>query len=107
MQAITEPVQQGARSVTDAWTAPADTLREGMVAWSSVDAPWLAQMDREPLGRMLGALDALQPAYVLSAHLPVADRLDTLTDIIRGAYGYVATATLTPETAAQVEPILG
>lgn len=86
---------------------PAETLREGMVAWSSVDAPWLAQMDRELLGRMLGALEALEPSCVLSAHLPVADRLDTLTDIIRGAYGRGTTAAVTPETAAQVEAILG
>ena len=85
---------------------PSDELREGLVAWSSVDAPWLAQMDHGALGRILGALDALDPAHVLSGHLPVAQRLDTLTEIVRGAYGRGTTEAVTPETAAQVEAIL-
>ncbi|MCV2869893.1 MBL fold metallo-hydrolase [Defluviimonas sp. WL0002] len=85
---------------------PEESLREGLVAWSSVDAPWLAQIDRGSLGRMLRALDALEPAHVLSGHLPVAHRLDTLTEIVRGAYGRGTTAAVTPETAVQVEAIL-
>ena len=85
---------------------PSDALREGLVAWSSVDAPWLAQMDRGSLGKMLTALDTLEPAHVLSGHLPVAQRLDTLTEIVRGAYGRGTTEAVTPETAAQVEAIL-
>ena len=85
---------------------PTEALREGLVAWSSVDAPWLAQMDRESLGQTLQMLDALRPAHVLSGHLPVAHRLGTLTDIVRGAYGRGTTAAVTPETAAQVEAIL-
>lgn len=85
---------------------PADALGEGLVAWSSVDAPWLAEMDSGSLGQMLRALDALDPAHVLSGHLPVAHRLDTLTGIVRHAYGRGTTAAVTPQTAAQVEAIL-
>ncbi|AZQ68403.1 hypothetical protein EF888_15470 [Silicimonas algicola] len=85
---------------------PEDGLREGLVAWSSVDAPWLAEMDRASLGRMLGALEALDPAHVLSGHLPVSHRLDTLTDIVRSAYGRGTTEAVTQQIAAQVEAIL-
>jgi glyoxylase-like metal-dependent hydrolase (beta-lactamase superfamily II) len=85
---------------------PAKELGEGLVAWSSVDAPWLAQMDRGSLHRMLRALDALDPAHVLSGHLPVAQRLATLTGIVGRAYGRGTTSAVTPETAAQVEAIL-
>ncbi|MCB1340694.1 MAG: MBL fold metallo-hydrolase [Pseudooceanicola sp.] len=85
---------------------PAGELADGLVAWSSVDAPWLAQMDRGALGRILRALDALGPAHVLSGHLPVAQRLDTLTGIVGRAYGRGTTEAVTPETAAQVEAIL-
>jgi glyoxylase-like metal-dependent hydrolase (beta-lactamase superfamily II) len=84
----------------------AEELREGLVAWSSVDAPWLSQMDRGALGRMLRALDALDPTHVLSGHLPVAHRLDALTGIVGRAYGRGTTEAVTPETAAQVQAIL-
>ena len=85
---------------------PPDALEEGLVAWSGIDAPWLAQIDRGSLGRILRALDGLDPAHVLSGHLPVAHRLDTLTGIVRTAYGRGTTAAVTPQTAAQVEAIL-
>jgi glyoxylase-like metal-dependent hydrolase (beta-lactamase superfamily II) len=85
---------------------PAEALREGLVAWSSVDAPWLAQMDRASLSWMLGALETLDPAHVLSGHLPVARRLNTLTGIVRGAYGRGTTEAVTPQTSAVIEAIL-
>lgn len=85
---------------------PADALREGLVAWSSVDSPWLAQMDAAALGQTLGVLDRLEPAHVLSGHLPVAHGLATLTGIVRDAYGRGTTDAVAPETAAQVEAIL-
>lgn len=53
-----------------------------------------------------GALDTLDPSHALSGHLPVAHQLDTLTDIVRGAYGRGTTDAVTPPTAAQVEAIL-
>lgn len=85
---------------------PADELGEGLVAWSSVDAPWLAQMDQGALDRMLRVLNALDPSHVLSGHLPVAQRLDSLTGIVSRAYGRGTSSAVTPETAAQVEAIL-
>lgn len=85
---------------------PPETLREGLIAWSSVDAPWLAQMDQRALGQTLGMLEQLEPAHVLSGHLPVANRLATLTGIVRDSYGRGTTEAVTPETARQVEAIL-
>jgi hypothetical protein len=51
-------------------------------------------------------LDRLEPAHVLSGHLPVANGLATLTGIVRDAYGRGTTDAVAPETAAQVEAIL-
>lgn len=50
----------------------AETLRAGMTTWSSIDAPWLAQLDRGAFGRALSALERLDPEIVLSGHLPSA-----------------------------------
>lgn len=85
---------------------PADTLRDGLVGWSSVDAPWLAQMDRQTLGGMLDSLERLAPDHVLSGHLPVAHGIDALTGTIRTAYGRGTTEAVTAETAAHVEAVL-
>lgn len=85
---------------------PQASLRDGLVAWSSVDAPWLADMDRPTLGRMLDGLEKLAPEHVLSGHLPVSNRLNTLTGIVRTAYGRGSTDAAGPEIARQVEAIL-
>ncbi|WP_264299734.1 MBL fold metallo-hydrolase [Nisaea sediminum] len=82
---------------------PAPALREGMIAWSSVDAPWLANIDRPSLAGILGMLESLGPEVMLSGHLPVAHRLETLTGIIRGAYGLGITDIVRPEAAAEIE----
>ncbi|MGR3321003.1 MAG: MBL fold metallo-hydrolase [Pseudooceanicola sp.] len=86
---------------------PDAALRDGLVAWSSVDAPWLASMDRRDLGQILRGLERLAPETVLSGHLPVARSLATLTGIVRTAYGRGETTAVSPETARQVEAILG
>lgn len=86
---------------------PEHALQEGLVAWSSVDAPWLANMDRRDLGRVLDALERLAPDRVLSGHLPVSKDLAGLTSILRTAYGRGETAAVSPEAARQVEAILG
>ncbi len=85
----------------------AEALRDGLVGWSSVDAPWLAALDRTTLGAILNGLDALAPAHVLSGHLPPARRLDILTRTLRKAYGQGTTGAIPPETAAQLEAALG
>ncbi|WP_029032064.1 hypothetical protein [Salinarimonas rosea] len=43
-----------------------------MTTWSSIDAPWLAQLDRGAFGRALSAIERLDPEIVLSGHLPSA-----------------------------------
>lgn len=49
---------------------PIKALQEGMLTWSSIDAPWLAEADIEAFARTLAAIDRLNPAIVLSSHLP-------------------------------------
>jgi flavorubredoxin len=85
---------------------PAATLRDGLLGWSSIDAPWLAHVEPEVLGGMLGSLDRLAPEHVLSGHLPVARGIETLTDLIRTAYGRGTTADITSDGIAQVEAAL-
>jgi flavorubredoxin len=78
-------------------------LRDGMVSWSSIDAPWLAGIDRNVLGRTLASLDSLDPAYVLSGHLPFVHRnIKTLTRIVAGAYGQGGTMATDPLAITQV-----
>lgn len=47
-------------------------LREGMVSWATVDAPWLAAVDGHRLHTTLAGIQRLDPAVVLSSHLPPA-----------------------------------
>jgi glyoxylase-like metal-dependent hydrolase (beta-lactamase superfamily II) len=51
-----------------------DVLRAGVAAWSAIDAPWLADTDVNALDSTLAAVERLQPAITLSAHLPVFTR---------------------------------
>ncbi len=56
------------------------TLRAGMQTWAGVDAPWLQVADNAKFGASLERIRRLQPARILSSHLPPADgrMLDTL-----------------------------
>jgi len=83
-----------------------EALRDGLVGWSSIDAPWLAQMDRSALAETLDGLERLDPAHVLSGHLPVAHGLDRLTGTIRAAYGQGATGDIPTQAAAHLEAAL-
>lgn len=47
-------------------------LRDGQTLWTSIDAPWLHQVDRGLLARELDRYRRLDPALVLSSHLPKA-----------------------------------
>lgn len=72
----------------DAAAIPAARLREGMVRWSTVDAPWLSIADRRTFARSLEGLRALAPAVVLGSHLPPARAmLDTLLGHLAAAAG--------------------
>jgi glyoxylase-like metal-dependent hydrolase (beta-lactamase superfamily II) len=60
--------------------APAETLeaipkaglREGMIAWAGVDAPWLHTQDEGTFLAQLAGIRKLAPERVLSSHLPPA-----------------------------------
>ncbi|ODR99283.1 hypothetical protein AUC68_04615 [Methyloceanibacter methanicus] len=93
--------------VGDIAEVPAATLREGLVGWSSIDAPWLAHMDGMALAAILNHLNDLAPAHVLSGHLPVARGIDGLTGIIRSAYGRGTSDAVGPEHIAHIEAAIG
>ncbi len=76
--------------------APAETaadlepedLREGMVTWASVDAPWLEHIDPGAFDAAIASVTSLGPQHVLSAHLPPAENLaDRLAECLRSARG--------------------
>lgn len=74
-----------------------ETLRDGLVGWSSIDAPWLAGADAAALGRTLAAVEALDPDMLLSGHLPLArNGVGALTRHIANAYGRGATSAVDP-----------
>jgi hypothetical protein len=65
---------------------PAPSLCEGIVTWSSVDAPWLSATDATALERRFGAVTDLGPRLVLSSHLPPAlDMMPALLEALRAA----------------------
>lgn len=47
-------------------------LHDGMIAWTAIDAPWLGMVDRTAFGRALASIERLDPAAIISGHLPVA-----------------------------------
>lgn len=54
----------------DAGDIAAQDLAEGMAAWSALDAPWLELTDSVRYAAVLAALNRLEPAHVVSSHLP-------------------------------------
>ncbi|MFY0990638.1 MBL fold metallo-hydrolase [Halomonas sp. C05BenzN] len=84
------------------------TLRDGLVTWSTIDAPWLATADRAALGRALTALERLAPATVLSGHLPVAEGgIATLTALVHDAWCVAPTSAVDPQAIEAVAEALG
>lgn len=47
-------------------------LRDGMLRWAALDAPWLATADPRTFGGILRAIERLDPSAIISGHLPVA-----------------------------------
>jgi flavorubredoxin len=47
-------------------------LRQGQVFWATADSPWLHNIDSALLGKQLNTIREMEPAMVLSAHLPPA-----------------------------------
>ena len=74
--ALLSEVPEEAADLSDA------DLRQGQVAWATIDSPWLHKVDRATFARELDAIRAMQPSMVLSSHLPpapghIADRMLT------------------------------
>lgn len=80
-----------------------EMLRDGLVGWSSIDAPWLAVADEAVLGRTLAALERLDPQFVLSGHLPLARTgISRLTRLVASAYCQGTTSSVDPLAAEHV-----
>ncbi|GLQ55044.1 MBL fold metallo-hydrolase [Devosia nitrariae] len=74
-----------------------ESLRDGLVGWSSIDAPWLAHADQQVLGRTLTAIERLAPQYLFSGHLPlVRNGAAALTRHVASAYCRGTTAAIDP-----------
>ncbi|GAB2187810.1 oxygen-binding di-iron domain-containing protein [Roseibium sp. LAB1] len=81
-----------------------ETLRDGLVAWSSIDAPWLTAVDRETFGKTLKSMERLDPNIILSGHLPLARKsADPLTGIVERAYCCGASETIDPLAIEHIE----
>jgi glyoxylase-like metal-dependent hydrolase (beta-lactamase superfamily II) len=74
--------EDAAASIEDIERVSAAALAEGLAAWATVDAPWLAHTDPSAFSSALTALEHLRPELVLGAHLPPA----------RGMFGRLAAA---------------
>jgi glyoxylase-like metal-dependent hydrolase (beta-lactamase superfamily II) len=70
----------------DAADISPDQLREGLVTWATVDAPWLQMVDERKFGASLAKVRDLDPSVILSAHLPPATGMTgKLLDLLASA----------------------
>lgn len=60
----------GARDVGD---VPADDLRQGQLLWATIDSPWVHNVDTDRFLQTVQPLRAMDPALILSSHLPPAE----------------------------------
>jgi glyoxylase-like metal-dependent hydrolase (beta-lactamase superfamily II) len=65
-----------------------DQLRDGLVTWTSVDAPWLSSVSPSTFDAALDTVRALAPETILGAHLPPATRPATIESL----YGFLRDA---------------
>lgn len=56
--------------VEDAAAIGKEDLRQGMVTWATVDAPWMHSVDGNSFKKALEDIRSLSPKAVLSSHLP-------------------------------------
>jgi flavorubredoxin len=49
-----------------------EDLRQGQVLWATVDSPWLHNVEHAALAKNLNTIRQIEPAMVLSSHLPAA-----------------------------------
>jgi flavorubredoxin len=75
-------------------------LREGQVFWATLDAPWLHKVDAAALAKELDGIRDLEPALVLSSHLPAAPGSMTQRLLASLAAAPTATPFIGPDQAA-------
>lgn len=65
-----------------------DELRAGQLLWATVDSPWVHAVDRAKYLATLEPLRAMDPAVILSTHLPpAASRTQEFLDMLAAAPG--------------------
>jgi glyoxylase-like metal-dependent hydrolase (beta-lactamase superfamily II) len=62
-------MKEPAESASD--IAPSD-LRDGLIKWATLDAPWLSVVDEGKFNESLDAIRNIKPVAILSSHLPPA-----------------------------------
>jgi len=92
--ALLDEVPERAEDLSD------DALRQGQVFWATVDSSWLHHVERAAFASELDRIRRLEPAMVLSSHLPAA--LGSSTERLLGALAEVpdAPAFVGPDQAA-------
>jgi len=69
----------------DAEDVKLEELLEGQRLWTSIDSPWLHNVDRQRFGGELKRIGELEPSWILSSHLPPAKGMtETLLDSLAG-----------------------
>lgn len=77
-----------------------ETLRAGMSGWSTIDAPWLDMADRAAFAQALDNVQRLDPAAMISGHLPVASGRETIARLVQiMTAAYCAHPAAAPDTA--------
>ncbi|HEX3199099.1 MAG TPA: MBL fold metallo-hydrolase [Propionibacteriaceae bacterium] len=70
----------------DVREVPADQLRSAQLLWASVDSPWVHVTDRAKYLATMEPLRVMDPAIILSTHLPPAvGRLPEFLDMLSAA----------------------
>lgn len=78
--ALLPDIYQRANDIPDA------ILRDGIIGWTRVDAPWLDFVDGTQFEASLDQFRALSARHVLSSHLPPAENItDRLLDAVSAA----------------------
>jgi flavorubredoxin len=75
-------------------------LREGQVFWATLDAPWLHKVDAAAFAKELNGIRDMEPALVLSSHLPAAPGSMTQRLLASLAAAPTATPFVGPDQAA-------
>ncbi len=52
-----------------------EELLRGQQLWTSIDSPWLHNVDRQKFGSELKRIESLEPSWIMSSHLPPASTM--------------------------------